>query len=72
LDAVFTIALDGPLLAGAVAGALAAPEVLLELLELLPQPASRPTVASAGISNFESACMSLLCHEYRGLEFVTP
>jgi hypothetical protein len=71
LDAVFTFALDPSLLAGAVAGALAEVEVLLALLELPPQPASSPTVASAGIRNFGGACMLLLCHESRGLEVVT-
>jgi hypothetical protein len=69
LDAVFTTALDPSLLAGVVAVWLAAPE----LFELLPQPASKLNVASAGIRNFRGACTyaPLPRARSRGCEIVT-
>jgi len=52
LDAVVTTAPEDSLAGEVVAGGLAAEE-LLELFELLPQPASKPSAASAGIRDFE-------------------
>jgi hypothetical protein len=52
LDAVFTTAPEPSLLAGALAGWLAALELVLELFELPPQPASTAAAANTGMRNF--------------------
>jgi len=53
LEAVFTTALDPSLLAGELAGWLAALVLLLVVFELLPQPASAAAAASTGTRNFK-------------------
>jgi hypothetical protein len=64
LDAVLTSAVEPALLAGALAGWLVDPELLLELLELLPQPASTAAAANTGMRNFgDVGTVCLLCRE---------
>jgi hypothetical protein len=64
LDAVLTSAVEPSLLAGALAGWLVDPELLLELLELLPQPPSTAAAANTGMRNFvDVGTVLLLCRE---------